>query len=202
MIVALLVLLTELGPWPRSMVGVPGSDVSNTTPPHIPILALAAFQFGFVRLIEKRLSTWLRSDTPWAGTVLINGMIMTTFLWHSTVMMLLFGIGVYFGGFGLHAFPGTGAWWLTKLAWVVVFTIVLIPVVGFTSRWERIARTGPPVAGLRQVLGSMILAGGLALLAFHGVVDKETGQLLYIPLLAPFVGALAAGIIGFPAKVG
>ena len=127
---------------------------------------------------------------------MINGMIMTTFLWHSTVMMLLFGIGVYFGGFGLQAFPGTGVWWLTKLAWIAVFTIVLVPVVGFTSRWERIARTGPAVAGVRQVIGSLVLASGLALLAFHGVVNKDAGQLLYVPLLLPFLGALIAGIIG------
>ncbi len=193
---ALLVLMTELGPWPRSMMGVPGSEVSNTTPPHLSILALAAFQFGFVRLIESRLSAWLQREGAWAGTVLINGMIMTTFLWHSTVMMLLYGIAVYFDGVGLHAYPGTGTWWLMKAGWIIAFTIVLIPVVGFTSRWERIARTGPPVAGVRQVLGSLFLASGLALLAFYGVVNKDSGQLLFIPLLLPFLGALIAGIIG------
>ncbi len=38
-----LVALTEMGPWPHSLVGVPGEVVSNTEPPHLPLVALAAF---------------------------------------------------------------------------------------------------------------------------------------------------------------
>ena len=54
-----LIALTEAGPWPHSLVGVPGEVVRNTEPPHLPLVALAAFQFGGVMLIEHRLARLL-----------------------------------------------------------------------------------------------------------------------------------------------
>ena len=191
----LLVLLTEYGPWPRSLVGVPGAEVSNTTPPHIPLLALAAFQFGAVRLLENRLRRLLENLNGWAATVLVNGMIMTVFLWHSTVMMLLFGVSLLMDGAGLKTYPGSGPWWLLKLVWIGLFTAVLLPVVGFASRWERAGPGGPVPGALRQVAGSLVLGGGLGFLAYHGVVHPESGALSLVPLLLPFLGALIAGLI-------
>jgi hypothetical protein len=191
----LLVLLTEFGPWPRSLVGVPGAEVSNTTPPHLPLLALTAFQFGMVRLLEAALRRWLGNLRAWAATVLVNGMIMSVFLWHSTVMMLLFGVALLLDGTGLKAFPGSGSWWLMKLAWIAIFLVVLLPVVGLVSRWEQGGPVGRTPMALRQVGGSLLLGFGLASLAHGGVVHPETGSLAVIPLLLPFLGALIAGLI-------
>ncbi len=191
-----LAAMTEFGPWPRSLVGVPGAEVSNTTPPHLPILALAAFQFGLVRLTEAPLRRWLEGIRPWSATILVNGMIMTIFLWHSTVMMLLFGAGILLGGVGLRSQPGSAAWWWTKPVWIVVFALVLIPVVMVASRWERPAgRNAPPPAG-RQVLGSLLIGIGLAMLAYGGVVNEGSGELRWIVLALPFAGAFAAGLFG------
>lgn len=191
----LLVLLTEFGPWPRSLVGVPGAEVSNTTPPHLPLLALAAFQFGTVRLVERLLRRLLASLKAWAATVLVNGMIMSVFLWHSTVMMLLFGLALLVDGAGLKAYPGSGPWWLMKLAWIGLFLVVLLPVVGLVSRWEQAGPGGATPGALRQVGGALILGFGLGMLAYGGVVHPETGSLAVVPLLLPFLGALIAGLI-------
>ncbi len=193
---AMLGALTEFGPWPRSMVGVPGADVSNTTPPHLPILALAAFQFGAVRILEAGLQRGLKAQTPWAATVLVNGMIMTVFLWHSTVMMLLFGVGILLGGIGLHAIPGDAAWWGWKVAWIALFAVAMLPVVAGASRWERLPIPQPAVPGWRQALGALIVGFGLALLAYGGVVDSETHAVRWVPLGLPFLGAFLAGMIG------
>jgi hypothetical protein len=195
---AMLAAMTELGPWPRSLVGVPGDEVSNTTPPHLPILALAAFQFGAARLFEKPLRKWLEGETAWAATVLINSMIMTTFLWHSTVMMLLFGASILLGGIGLHALPGTTDWWLFKGAWIGVFVLVLVPVVALASRWERRPLAGVPASGVRQIVGTLIIGFGLAQLARNGIVEVSTGELRAVPLALPFLGAAIAGLIGIP----
>ena len=62
-------------------------------------------------LIERLLARLLAGSRLWTATVLINGMIMTVFLWHSTVMMLLFGVSIWLGGIGLEVMPGTGDWW-------------------------------------------------------------------------------------------
>jgi hypothetical protein len=194
--IAILAALTELGPWPRSLVGVPGDEVSNTTPPHLPILALAAFQFGAARLLEKPLRKWLEAETAWAATVLINSMIMTTFLWHSTVMMLLFGVSIELGGIGLHALPGDADWWLLKGVWIAVLAVVLVPVVVLASRWERQPVVRTPSSGVRQILGTLIIGFGLAQLARHGIVDTSTDELQAFTLALPFLGAAVAGLIG------
>jgi hypothetical protein len=179
-------------------VGVPGDEVSNTTPPHLPILALAAFQFGVARLFEKPLRNWLQGQVAWTATVLVNSMIMTTFLWHSTVMMLLFGASIQLGGIGLHALPGSADWWLLKGGWIALFAVLLVPVVALASRWERQPVVPAPTLGARQVLGTLIIGSGLAQLARHGIVDTSTDELRVFTLALPFLGAAVAGLIALP----
>jgi hypothetical protein len=193
-----LVLLTEYGPWPRSLVGVPGAEVSNTTPPHLPLLALAALQFGLVRILEAPLRKWLEGARAWAATIVINGMIMTVFLWHSTVMMLMFGLALLLDGTGLWTRPGSGEWWLVKLVWIGIFVLVLIPVVAVVSRWERPAAGGAAPSALRLVAGSLLIGFGLAMMAHGGVVDGESGNMNVVALMLPLAGAFIAGM--FPRR--
>ena len=190
-----LVGLTEVGPWPHSLVGVPGQVVSNTEPPHLPLVALAAFQFGGIMLIEGRLARLLAGSHLWTVTVLVNGMIMTIFLWHSTVMMLSFGSGIWLGGIGLEVIPGTSAWWWTRLAWVAVFAVALLPVVGVFSRFERPStREALSPAPWRMVLGSGFVVVGLALLASGGIGGTGPLGLRLIPILLTLGGAEVGGV--------
>jgi hypothetical protein len=156
---------------------------------------LAAFQFGTVRLVEGFLRRRLGNLKAWAATVLVNGMIMSVFLWHSTVMMLLFGLALLLDGAGLKVYPGSGPWWLMKLAWIGLFLVVLLPVVALVSRWEQGGPSGATPGALRQVAGSLVLGFGLGMLAYGGVVHPEAGSLAILPLLLPFLGALIAGLI-------
>jgi tetratricopeptide (TPR) repeat protein len=41
---------------------------------------------------------WLRKIHPWAITVLVNGTIMTIYLWHVTAMCLIIGLAGMLGG--------------------------------------------------------------------------------------------------------
>ena len=54
--------MIKFGPWPLSLVGVPGAEISNTTPPHLPLLALAAFQFGFVLTVQDAVNKALKGQ--------------------------------------------------------------------------------------------------------------------------------------------
>ncbi|MCB0947463.1 MAG: acyltransferase, partial [Mycobacterium sp.] len=45
---AVLVLLVTVGPYPVSMIGVPGQTLQNTSPPNLAILALGIAQAGVV----------------------------------------------------------------------------------------------------------------------------------------------------------
>ena len=189
---AALLLLTEFGPYPRSMVGVPHEEVSNTTPPHLPLLALAAFQFGLAMLLERPLRRWLERPGPWTGTVLVNGTIMTVFLWHSTVMMLLFGLSILVGGFGLWLEPGSAGWWLGRIPWLAVFLLGLLPFLGVFGRFERPRAGGAPAAAWRQILGGALSCGGLGMLAYAGAGADNLAGLAWLPFMLVFAGPALA----------
>lgn len=189
-----LTAMTSFGPWPRSLVGVPGEAVSNTTPPHLPLLALCAFQFGAVLLMAPRLRRWLDLPGPWTATILLNGSIMTLFLWHSTAMMLSMGLAILLGGIGLHELPGTAAWWLLRPAWIAVYAAVLALLLTIFGRLERPARRERPAPPAWLLILSLLLAAaGLSALALGGVRGAGAAGIRLIPLALALAGLLGAG---------
>jgi hypothetical protein len=190
---ALLVALTEFGPWPRSLVGVPGEAVSNTTPPHLPVLALSMFQFGAVMLAEPALRRWLARPAPWTATVLMNGSIMTLFLWHSGAMMLLFGVAILLGGVGLAALPGSAEWWMLRPLWVVASAGATACLMTIFLRFERGVRAPRPAPPTWMMIAGILAAGaGISQLALYGVGGAGLLGLRLGPLLLAIGGLLLA----------
>lgn len=192
--VAALLVLTEIGGYPRSLVGVPSDAISNTTPPKIPLLALAALQVGLVLTIEAPARRWLDGRIAWTLTVLVNGMIMTIFLWHSTVMMLLFGAAFWLGGIGLEAMPATPTWWILRPIWIAVFALGSIPAIAAFARFEGAGPRRDAPSGARLVGGTVAFCLGLALLALDGVAGDGWFGLRPIPLASVIAGMLLAGL--------
>jgi len=190
-----LVAFTHIGPYPLSLVGVPGDEVSNTLPPKLPLLALAAAQIGLVLMLEDPARRWLEHRVPWAATILINGMIMTIFLWHSTVMMLLVGLAFWQMPGALAQQPDTAGWWWTRPLWLSVYALATLPFLLVFGRFERPAAGGParPAAVWLQLLGCTVACAGLAMLAFDGVGGGGWFGLRWIPLVTPLIGAGLAG---------
>ncbi len=190
-----LVALTHLGPYPISLVGVPSDEISNTLPPKIPLLALAAAQIGLVLMLENAVRRWLEHRVPWAATILINGMIMTIFLWHSTVMMLLVGLAFWKFPTVLAQVPDTAGWWWTRPFWIIAYAVVSLPFLLIFARFERPAsgKTVRPAATWLQLLGCTVACAGLAMLALDGVGGDGWLGLRWVPLLLPLIGAGVAG---------
>jgi len=184
----LVVLIAGLG-YPRSMVGVPGEVVSNTLPPSLAMLALGAAQAGLFLAFEPLARRWLRRLVPWTATVLINGMIMTVYLWHLTVMILLIGVLLKLDGFGLRLEPGSSVWWATRPLWMASLSVALFPFLALFGRFERpraIEPGGEP-ALWRLLGGTLLVCAGLALLALAGI------RVWVIAL--PFAGAGLMGLL-------
>jgi hypothetical protein len=190
----LMFALSILGPYPRAMVGVPGGEVSNTTPPKIMLIALAFVQGGLLLSLEKPLARWLARAAPWTATVLINGMIMTIYLWHLTAMVLWIGLAFALGGIGLANLPGTGAWWRARPLWMATLVVVLFPLVMLFSRFERPKPSATTPPAWRLVLGASLLVAGLALLALDGIGGTGWLGLRPVVLALPFAGAALVGI--------
>ncbi len=191
----LLVALTRFGPYPLSLVGVPSEEISNTLPPKLPLLALAAAQIGLLLTVERPMRRWLERGRVWTATVLVNGMIMTVFLWHSTVMMLLIGLGFWLAPTVHTVPPASAEWWLLRPAWLAAYGLVTVPLVLVFARFETsTARpAGHPVAAWRLLAGSGVACWGLAMLALDGVGGDGWLGLRVVPLLLPFAGAGLAG---------
>jgi surface polysaccharide O-acyltransferase-like enzyme len=133
--VTALVVLTNLGVYPRSMVAVRGEAVSNMFPTTACIAALACFQLGVVVLVQPRLEAWLRgSRRAWRATIAANAVAMTVFCWHMTALVAVIGLaglaGVELGD------DATAGWWLARPLWVVLPGIVLTGLVALFKRVE------------------------------------------------------------------
>ncbi len=196
-----LVALTRLGPYPVSLVGVPSEEVSNTLPPKLPLLALGAAQIGLVLMLEKPVRRWLERPIPWAVTILVNGMIMTIFLWHSTVMMLLIGLAFWQLPVVLTPMPDTTHWWWMRPLWIAAYAVATVPFLLVFARFERPSTSddAAPAPVLLQLIGCAIACLGLSMLALDGIGGNGWLGLRWVPLLTPLIGAGLAGLmpVGF-----
>jgi len=190
-----IVLLLNIGPYPASMVDVPGSEASNSAPPTLVLLALGMLQAGLLAALEPAANRWLQRQRPWAATVLVNGMIMTLFVWHLSAMILVLGLGLLAGGVGLSIEPAGAVWWLTRPLWMALYATALAAAAIPFGRFERV-RVSPGVRPLPTsvaVLGSAAICAGLGMLAYRGIWSEAW----------PGVNLLAAGLpIGGAALVG
>jgi fucose 4-O-acetylase-like acetyltransferase len=192
---ALGVMLGSLG-YPLSMVGVPGDAVTNTFPPTAALIALGLVHIGLARLVLPRIERWLERPGPWTATVLVNGSIMTVYLWHLTAMVLLAGGAVLLGGVGLHMIPGTALWWSTRPVWLLANVAAALPIVALAAPIERwsvrgVARSQPVLV----VCGALFATMGLTAVALDGVVAADGGVRWWAIALSA-AGAGAAGILG------
>jgi hypothetical protein len=189
--------LITIGPYPVSMVSVPGQEVSNTLPPKISMLALGIVQCGLLLSIEAPMRRWLAKATPWTMVVLVNSMIMTVFLWHLTASTLAIGGALLLNDIGLEIMPGSGTWWAIRPVWIVVYLLALLPFALGFGRFERSAagdRIHPP---WRLVSGAVLICAGLALLALDGVAGDGWLGLRVVVLCLPFAGAALTSVNPF-----
>jgi peptidoglycan/LPS O-acetylase OafA/YrhL len=113
--------------YPASMVGVPGAPVSNLNPPTLAAVTFGLAQCGAALLLLGPLRRALRRPAAWAAVALLNLCAMTVFLWHQTALMAVTATGLSLGRLpGLHTVPDGGGWVLARIAWLPVFTLVLL----------------------------------------------------------------------------
>jgi fucose 4-O-acetylase-like acetyltransferase len=129
-----LVVLTNIGVYPRSMVGVPGEPISNMAPPSACILALCLFQVGLVMLARPRVTAWLAAGGAARPVRWANTNSMTVFLWHFTGYAAFVGI-LTLVGIGLVEQPDAG-WWAQRPLWLIGPAICTVPLVRTFRRLE------------------------------------------------------------------
>jgi peptidoglycan/LPS O-acetylase OafA/YrhL len=134
-----LLLLVRFGPYPVAMIGVPGEPLSNSMPPTLALLALGLTQAGLALGLEPALRRVLANIRMWTAVVLLNGMIMTVYLWHLTAFVLVLVAAWLLGGLGLDVVPGSSEWWLARPLWFALYIAALLPLIMIFARFERSA---------------------------------------------------------------
>ncbi|WP_157245576.1 acyltransferase family protein [Nonomuraea typhae] len=170
-------LLVAFGPYPGSMIGLPGAAVSNMAPPTLAMLAVSFGQIGLAMLLRPWL-TRLPAERllTWAGP-----RIMTVYLWHMPALFAVTGVVVV--GLGIDTPAPGGFWWLAGWpVWFGLLALVMWPLLRGFARFEEPPalpygrpswRTAGPAAAL--------VGGGLVLLMVFG----------FAPGIAPVLGTLA-----------
>jgi len=196
----LLGALVKFGPYPVAMIGVPGSDLSNSMPPTLALLALGNAQIGLALTLEPVMRRLLDKVWLWTATVLVNGMIMTVYLWHLTAFVVVMVAAWLMGGLGLNAAPGSNEWWLARPVWFALYILTLLPLIALFSPFERMGSAAgrgelKQVPHWRLVLGLGLICLGLTMTAAISIASPEgvTGLRIWVVAL-PFIGA---GLVGF-----
>ena len=198
---AALLALVKFGPYPVAMIGVPGSDLSNSMPPTLALLALGIAQTGIALALEPWMRRRLDGLRLWTATVLLNGMIMTVYLWHLTAFVLVLIAAWLFGGIGLQVMPGSADWWLARPVWFALYIAALLPLIAVFARAEQVRAApgatdsgGRAIAWWRLVLGLGLICVGLAMTAAISIASPlgVTGVRLWVVAL-PFIGAALVG---------
>ncbi|WP_220040096.1 acyltransferase family protein [Nonomuraea aridisoli] len=186
---AVLVLLTVLGPYPLGMVG------QNTSPPTLALLALALTQTGLALASHGPASRWLRRLRPWTVVVGINSVIMTLFLWHMTAAVLG-ALVLYPTGVLPDPPAGTPLWLVLRLPWLAALAVILLVLVAVFGPVER--RSGPSpaagaragtAAGLLTCAGMAAVLGGILAIAIAGPGDHGLTGMPPAALAGYFAGA-------------
>lgn len=199
--------LVAYGPYPLSMVGMPGEKVSNMAPPTLALLAHALWLVGAVELLRAPAAAWLARPRVWRAVVSANGVAMTAFLWHLTAMLAVYAAQL---GLGIALpEPAGAAWWAqvpVRFLAAAALTCVLVAV------FRRFEAPGPrapaadrsqdpapaPAAGSgpRAAAGTVLcLLGvlGLSVTGLGGLLDGHSATLIALPVTAPAAIAMALG---------
>jgi hypothetical protein len=130
-----LIGLTVLGPYPVSMVNVPGESVQNAAPPTVALLALATAQLGLALLLRDPSERWLRRSGPWTAVVAVNAVVLTVFLWHFTAVVIA-AVALYLTGLIPDLPAGSPGWLLWQLPWIALLALLLAALVATFGRIE------------------------------------------------------------------
>jgi surface polysaccharide O-acyltransferase-like enzyme len=168
-------LLIWLGPYPVSMIGVPGEAVQNTEPPSVAMLAFGCAQAGLAISFAPALNRALRAVSVQRVLSRANTNVMALYLWHM-IPVVIVAVTAYPAGLLPQPVEGHAAWWLARLEWVVILSLVTAVELALL-RWGRRLFAAPlpalNVLGSRwaepiMLAGASMAAYGLAFFAAEG----------------------------------
>ncbi len=187
--VAANIALTSAGPYPTSMVGLPGESFSNMAPPSLVLCLHSLALAGVAGASRPALAALAGRARVWAGTTAVNLTAMTLYLWHLPVLIAMVTLlhladldrPVTWRSVDL-AVPGP-AFWMWTVPYLALYAAGVAGVVrlawpvelGSLPGWDRPARGGTGGrrserrAGAATVAGSLLVCTGTLAISATGL---------------------------------
>ncbi|MEO6998697.1 MAG: acyltransferase [Terracoccus sp.] len=212
-----MLLALGTGPYPTSMVGLPGETVSNMAPPTVALLAQGIGICGLAVVVRSPMRRLLDRPRAWKTVLAAAPFAMTAFLWHLTallvVLLVLRGLGID------QPEVGSAGWWLSRPLLVATLVVVTAGLVAMFVRFDRAAATRPArdaAAPRSRVAANQprhdLLAGVAALVIFFGVLIVSVGGVdvlgnrpvfFLVGEVTPVIGLIVLGLgVGLLAMTG
>lgn len=150
-----LLVATLLGPYPVSMINVPGAEIHNVSPPTLALLALAVVQLGLALLLNAAGERWMQRARPWGAVIAVNTVTFTMFLWHMPALVITAFLLDAVGALPTQAVD-TPEWLAWRVPWVMLIAVVLAALVVVFGRVER---AGDPATGFSGWVGKRLFGG-------------------------------------------
>lgn len=193
-----LAVLLTWGPYPVSMIGVPGEELQNTAPPSAALVAFAAAQAGLLVAAAPVVDRALKAARAQRSLAIANNAVMGLYLWHMVPVVIVALVGY---PTGLLAQPpmGSADWWLARLVWVAAIFVVGVALMSLL--WWQGSRTAAPLPTLRVPLPrgwgiATLIVGGLV--AAAGTLGFTIGGFApdgRFPLLATLLFTTGAALV-------
>lgn len=160
------------------------SMLANQWPPTAPLAVLAVVQAAAFTLVRPALAAVMRTRSAQVVLFLLGSRLMTIYLWHLPVIMILTGVQLLLP-LPMPA-PGDAVWWWTRVPFtLLVIAVVLVLSLGLV-RFERAPKAGPA-----RVPGRAATVAAVILFAVPPLGISAYG--LDLPLaIAALVGSVAA----------
>jgi hypothetical protein len=134
---ALLIPMTTVLPYSVDM-------LTNLNPPTVPLIVIGLAQACLLRLLKPALTALMRTRPAKAVVFVVGSRLMTVYLWHLPVIIILAGAALLIPG--ANPEPASAAWWLSR---PLVYVLVLVALFGLSfivGRWETPREVGvtPP----------------------------------------------------------
>jgi hypothetical protein len=128
-----LVGLTNMGLYPRSMVGTTSTAdrFSNMGPPTLPIVALLTLQVGLVVAYREHILRFAQRPEMQRFMTWLSANAMPLFLWHTVGFALFYGLMRMVTE--VPEEPNL-MWWVTRPLWVIGPALMTLPFLALTKR--------------------------------------------------------------------
>ena len=128
-----LVGLTNMGLYPRSMVGTTSTAdrFSNMGPPTLPIVALLTLQVGLVVAYREHILRFAQRPEMQRFMAWLSANAMPLFLWHTVGFALFYGLMRMVTE--VPEEPNL-MWWVTRPLWVIGPALMTLPFLALTKR--------------------------------------------------------------------